>query len=806
MKLFSLVWLLLSTAIIAADIKVNLSGRNFIVGETAVLTLTSYDQPLDSPPKHISSSNVVANFTGTSAAFGTGQRKEFKYHYRITALEPGHYAIPQLELMAGRKTTKTPSVKFHVHPLSKLQKHVHNGPNQKFTYYSFMVLPKTTMMQNEAVPVELKYYLPTKVRVRQWDIPKITATNCAMWRFSFPQSSDNISEAVLESVRYQVASYRSVLHGIAPGTAKLGPLEPTVVTRVQYMHNGFFHGKAVRINLQSQVIPLTVVAFPEDGKPSNFKGDVGNFSMNMNVGTLKPSYSQSDSISVDITLSGKGNFQHINAPTILNKEHWELLNVSRKERGEERRSMLGETTFTYLLSPKPTATQTPQFTFSFFDPDQKCYQTVKSQTLPIKVSASSAPTSNPTTPVAAPQPNTPQKANPTVEEMQDVLAFTETIRPKQSTLFANLPNWWWHCIPAALILAILYTWGSRKYRSYLLANTERLLKKKGLKELSGFSGTKASFYKAAGAFIERWLPTSQDSAVTKILEERDTTCFQPNNVESNEPVPAQKKSEIIAALKKVALTITLLCAFAPQLEAQDYSKAIEAQKSGNYQEALNQYVLTMGSPEDYKNLPADALYNMGNCHYKLGDAGTAALFYHRALVADPTHAEAQQNLRFFAKLYQPTLANEPSKLQKTLSYFRKHTYKNILIGCIWVIAISLLYILLIKPRQALLAAILTPIIAMCVLICAVVALLRYPASIHYAPLNELAVVTKAEQLLHTAPVTPVAGDKTEISELNVTTLCKVIATRGDWRYIQLPNNTRGWVKKDAIVELSTINS
>ena len=88
-------------------------------------------------------------------------------------------------------------------------------------------------------------------------------------------------------------------------------------------------------------------------------------------------------------------------------------------------------------------------------------------------------------------------------------------------------------------------------------------------------------------------------------------------------------------------------------------------------------------------------------------------------------------------------------------------------------------------------------------ILAIIALQLYPKSIYFDTKSDLAVIVKAKQQLKTEPITKAANDteETDIVYVPEGSLCKVIATRASWHYVELPSQTRGWLKKNAITKI-----
>ena len=94
-----------------------------------------------------------------------------------------------------------------------------------------------------------------------------------------------------------------------------------------------------------------------------------------------------------------------------------------------------------------------------------------------------------------------------------------------------------------------------------------------------------------------------------------------------------------------------------QLLAQ---QAYRAYDQGRYGEAAQLYQRLAESPA----ASAEVHYDLGNCHFKLGDLGRAILEYRRALARDPSLAPAQKNLELARRLLPARVARwQPSPLE-----------------------------------------------------------------------------------------------------------------------------------------------
>lgn len=93
---------------------------------------------------------------------------------------------------------------------------------------------------------------------------------------------------------------------------------------------------------------------------------------------------------------------------------------------------------------------------------------------------------------------------------------------------------------------------------------------------------------------------------------------------------------IIATI--AAIAISAVNAYGEELTA----KAEKAYSADKYSEALALYEQAAAN----EGTSSALMYNIGNCHYRLGHPGKAILYYERALNIDPTNADARSNLEF----------------------------------------------------------------------------------------------------------------------------------------------------------------
>jgi BatD DUF11 like domain len=140
------------------------------------------------------------------------------------------------------------------------------------------------------------------------------------------------------------------------------------------------------VSTQSQPVEITVKPLPLENKPVDFKGAVGNFTLQSSL--QKNDITTDDGGNLKLVVSGTGNIQLINAPKINWPAGIDGYDAKITD-GIDKNAvpMTGTKTFTYPFTvEKPGNFTIPSISFSFFDPSTKSYKTVYTDSLLLIVS------------------------------------------------------------------------------------------------------------------------------------------------------------------------------------------------------------------------------------------------------------------------------------------------------------------------------------------------------------------------------------------------------------------------------------
>ncbi len=139
------------------------------------------------------------------------------------------------------------------------------------------------------------------------------------------------------------------------------------------------------IELKSEPRTIQVKPLPEKDIPANFKGAVGDFSIEASVDQSQ--LTTDDAGNLQITLSGSGNIQLVNAPVISWPEGIDGFEPRMKEDLDKSAvPMKGRKTFTYPFTLLKAGNFTlPSISFSYFDPQTATYKTVQTKPITLQV-------------------------------------------------------------------------------------------------------------------------------------------------------------------------------------------------------------------------------------------------------------------------------------------------------------------------------------------------------------------------------------------------------------------------------------
>jgi hypothetical protein len=216
------------------------------------------------------------------------------------------------------------------------------------------------------------------------------------------------------------------------------------------------------VEMESEPATFEVKPLPPNAPP-NFSGGVGTFAMTTEA---KPKRVQvGDPITATSTVSGRGNFDRVNAPALEDDHGWHKYPSSSKFKQDDEVGISGAKTFETVISPNEEKQALPPLVFSYFDPVKENYVTLRSEAMPIIVEGGAGPAPAVIASQPGPAATVAASAKPSPKP-QDIL-YQLTERPKVAQSFTPLyarPLFWTAQFVPLLALLGLIGWKATQAR------------------------------------------------------------------------------------------------------------------------------------------------------------------------------------------------------------------------------------------------------------------------------------------------------------------------------------------------------
>jgi BatD DUF11 like domain len=199
-------------------------------------------------------------------------------------------------------------------------------------------------------------------------------------------------------------------------------------------------------NLKSTPVDIHVKPLPTEGQPAGFNGAVGDFTINASID--KTSLSTDDAGTLTVTISGSGNLNLLNAPTVNFPSEFDSYDPKTTDHFNKNSiPFSGNRSFEYVFMPHTPGNYTiPSVEFSYFDPSSESYKTIRTDSFSIHVTPGKNQGFN----------NPVDYAN--LGSQLVPIRTMEIAWNKNNFLF--ITNWWYWCLLLlpVLILIILVAW------------------------------------------------------------------------------------------------------------------------------------------------------------------------------------------------------------------------------------------------------------------------------------------------------------------------------------------------------------
>ena len=304
--------------------------------------------------------------------------------YTLLAERTGSVSIPAATAIVGGKRISVRGATIRVLPPDK-DAQAGRARSRAVGSYIYRAIPSTTVVyEQQAFPIRYKLYSSTEFDINSFNAPQYDGF------ISEKQPDDGRRQLTLES--YQGKNYRAVeilnevLFAQRSGTLTIPSSEVGIRVPIGEDDDPFL-GSATLADrtLRSAPVTIQVRPLPAEGKPQNFSGAVGSFTMKAELLTKSPK--TNESVTIRLTLEGSGNLKLAESPKIQFPENFEVYDPKETYEGHVTATNVhGKKVIEYFAIPRRTGSVTiPALTFSYFDPQKGRYETLRSQSFSLQV-------------------------------------------------------------------------------------------------------------------------------------------------------------------------------------------------------------------------------------------------------------------------------------------------------------------------------------------------------------------------------------------------------------------------------------
>ena len=346
------------------------------------------------PSRSTQSSTQIINGNVTSTSSIT-------FTYILMAGKEGTYKIPGATIVADGDNYTSNSVEIKVLPPDQTsganngnsarssRDQANSGKISNQELFMMATASKTNVYEQEAILLTYKVYTQVNLTGLRGDVPDLKGFHTQ--EVELPQQKTFTLEHY-NGRNYNTTVWRQfVLFPQQTGKIEIPSVtfEGTVSQRMASSDpfDAFFNGGNyvnINKNLVTPKLTINVKELPE-GKPANFSGGVGEFTLSSSISTQD--LKTNDAVTIKLVISGTGNMKLINTPEVAFPQDFEIYDPKVENKFNlTRNGLAGNKVIEYLAIPRHAGTYTiPPIEFSYFDLKSQSYKTLKTDAYTLNV-------------------------------------------------------------------------------------------------------------------------------------------------------------------------------------------------------------------------------------------------------------------------------------------------------------------------------------------------------------------------------------------------------------------------------------
>lgn len=465
-----------------------------------------------------------------SNSWYNGKRSYSKtYSYFLSPMSRGNFKIGQATIEVEGELYKTLPVAVEVTAAVDVPK---DGNNAEYiaseNVHLVAEVSKKNPYLNEAITVVYKLYVSQDVSVtRAWreiDNPKYAD----FWSQTIENRQRKVYEGKFKGRDYRyVILKRTVLYPQKTGKLNIEPLVLDVPVEVLSNKRDIF-GRRLTTTVNKTVaagnLTINVKPLPEQGKPADFSGAVGEFDIDLIAN--RSLLDAGESLEMRVEISGSGNLKLFSLPELTVPSSLEVYDPKRNDNVKtDLNGMSGSIAKTYTIVPQYKGSYPVEpLRFSYFDLATESYKTVLSNGAVITVE--NGPVSGESSTASTDDNSNPdnRKVIQTGDQFK-YIKLTSSLQPIAQSSFFKSPLYW-SLLGGPILLIPLVIIAGRKRKERLsdeAGNRKRKadkLVKKYLSEAKKNLGNHNLFYESLERALHNYLKAKLQIETTEMAKDK----------------------------------------------------------------------------------------------------------------------------------------------------------------------------------------------------------------------------------------------------------------------------------------------
>ncbi|HSJ14358.1 MAG TPA: BatD family protein [Longimicrobiales bacterium] len=355
----------------APQVRATLIANRIAAGASTVLVITvetSGSTPGEIPVPTLPAGlalGPISDFSQLQVAFPGGRRRTTRREVVVVAQEPGRYRIPSVAVEVEGRTYTTPALDLTVTPAAAGPGVRRDGePPVRLRAW----IDPDTLYVGEQLLYRAEAAFPEALRLRQTRAPVFDPpATTGFWVYDLPDPV-TVGLRVSGNEMYEVQSFRQVLFPLRAGDHRI----PPAGLRYEYRAGSIFSPESRQ--LATDPIAVHVRELPRSGRPADFDGAVGQFTITASISA--PNTTVDDAVTLRVSVEGKGNIKALGRPMLPEIADVDIFpGADRVDVGFDGERVSGRKTFEWLLVSRAAGEHAvPAITFSWFDPQTGGYE------------------------------------------------------------------------------------------------------------------------------------------------------------------------------------------------------------------------------------------------------------------------------------------------------------------------------------------------------------------------------------------------------------------------------------------------